>query len=239
MFGKNAISRPMMHADGRLNVHSIFYTIQGEGPDAGRPALFIRLAGCNLRCWFCDTDFEKGTEYSVLDLMDKVATIARNSRCGLVVITGGEPLLQNIVPLVKSCNSLGIACSVETAGTLFYPELAEVFSATRSIGDNLIVCSPKTPKISDELEGLVGAWKYIIKAGDVDFSGLPVGSTQVKDGHKAPLFLPSNVAVPIYVQAMDEQDVMLNNANLQEAAQSAMRHGYRLGVQIHKLANLE
>lgn len=237
MFGKNEISKPMMDDEGSLLVREIFYTIQGEGPDAGRPAIFVRLAKCNLRCWFCDTDFENGITYRVTDLMYHVATISRNQRCGLVVVTGGEPLLQNIVPFVKACNSLGIACSVETAGTLHYPELGEVFSPSRSIGDNLIVCSPKTPRIASELERLVGAWKYVIKDGEVDDAGLPNGSTQ-RPGNRISVFMPSNPAVPIYVQPMDEQDATKNDANLKAAARSSMRHGYRLGVQIHKLADL-
>lgn len=241
MFGKNQVVGPYEDRSGQsLNVHELspFYTIQGEGPDAGRTAIFVRLAKCNLRCYFCDTEFERGKEWETFELVQKIAEMSREHRCSLVVITGGEPLLQNIVPLVNACNSLGIACSVETAGTMFYPQLREVFTAARTLYDNLIVCSPKTPKIHPELEMLVGAWKYIIRDSCVDMHGLPNMSTQIP-GATSPIYKPRHVIAPIYVQPMDEQDDAKNAANLRQTVQSVLNHGYRLGIQMHKLANVE
>jgi len=58
MFGTNPLSKPIESDGLYLEVQDIFSTIQGEGPFAGKPAVFLRLAGCNLRCFFCDTDFE-------------------------------------------------------------------------------------------------------------------------------------------------------------------------------------
>ena len=228
----------MLDPDGRLLVHKVFDTIQGEGPDAGRPCVFIRLAKCNLRCFFCDTDFESGDWYDLPNIAAVVASEASVFHRDLVVITGGEPLLQNIVPFVKQMNRMGIACSVETAGTIFYPELREVFSPTRGIAENLIVCSPKTPKIADGLEEIVGAWKYIVKHGGVGVDGLPNLSTQY-NGRHSNIFRPSFPSVPIYVQAMDELDERQNKLNLEAAAHSASVFGYRLCVQIHKLVGLE
>ena len=229
----------MMDMDGKLFVHSIFDTIQGEGPDAGRPAIFVRLARCNLRCYFCDTEFERGAMHAVDVLLDMIARIAKTRSRELVVITGGEPLLQNIVPFVRGLNSLGIAASVETAGTCFYPELRELFDAHRSPGrENLIVCSPKTPKIADGLEEIVGAWKYIVRQGSVAEDGLPNASTQI-EGRASRIFRPSFPSVPIYVQAMDELDETKNANNLQAAVRASLEHGYRLTVQMHKLAGLE
>lgn len=228
----------MMHVDGRLLVHKVFDTIQGEGPDAGRPCVFIRLSRCNLRCFFCDTDFESGDWYDLPNICAVVASESSICNRDLVVITGGEPLLQNIVPFVKQMNRMGMACSVETAGTIFYPELREVFSPTRSINDNLIVCSPKTPKIAEGMEEIVGAWKYIIQHGGVDVDGLPVNSTQIA-GRKSHIFRPSLPSVPIYVQPMDELDEMKNAANLRAIVQSSQNNGYRLCIQLHKIAGLE
>lgn len=229
----------MMNEDGSLFVHKVFDTIQGEGPDAGRPAVFVRLGKCNLRCFFCDTQFDTGNQWPLSTAVGDVANLAKQFRRELVVITGGEPLLQNIVPFVKGMNALGIACSVETAGTMFYDDLREVFSPTRSIHDNLIVCSPKTPRIADGMESIVGAWKYIIQQGSTDPNdGLPIASTQIP-GRTSHIFRPTYPAVPIYVQAMDELDGVTNEQNLQAAVKSAMHHGYRLCVQIHKLANLD
>jgi len=237
MFGKNEITKPFTHEDGRLLVNELFYTIQGEGPDAGRPAIFLRLSKCNLRCYFCDTQFEKGEWITAHSLMDRIGRMSVINGCPLVVITGGEPLLQNIVPLTRSLNECGISVSVETAGTTYYPELVDVFSPVRAIAGNLIVCSPKTGKVNSDIEPLVGAWKYIIKSGHTSVLGIPDKSTQLP-GQDAAIFLPRDRTVPIYVQAMDEYDDVLNAGNLIEAAAIAMKHGYRLSVQIHKLADL-
>lgn len=236
MFGKNKISKPYEDRSGDLMVNELFYTIQGEGPDAGRPAIFLRLTGCNLRCYFCDTEFEKGQHFTLENVFNEILNQALRNPCRLVVITGGEPLLQNVVPLIKKLNDRGIAVSIETAGTVCYDELFEVFSPTGAISGNLIVCSPKTPKIHKDVERLVAAYKYIIKNG-VSVNGFPCTSTQVED-KLGNIFVPSDGAVPIYLQAMDEQDPTLNKENLEYAAKLCMAHGHRLSVQMHKLAGL-
>lgn len=240
MFGQNKITGPFRNDDGSLLVNSLFFTIQGEGPDQGRPAIFLRLAKCNLRCWFCDTEFERGEQVEFDILCSRIVALSAQHGCELVVITGGEPLLQNIVPLVKFLNStLGISVSVETAGTVHYPELDDVFCPMRSKGGNLIVCSPKTPKIHPELAKLVGAFKYIVREGEVDKNdGLPIMSTQ-RIGTYAHLYRqPAGRPIPIWVQPCDEHDEALNKANLRVAVESAMKHGYRLGIQLHKIAEL-
>ncbi len=75
-----------------LNVNEIFLSIQGEGTRAGRPCMFVRLAGCNLRCRWCDTAYayDEGTPMSVGQVLDRVG----EGRCSLVAVTGGEPMLQ-------------------------------------------------------------------------------------------------------------------------------------------------
>lgn len=236
MFGQNKVSGSFNESGTHLLVNECFYTIQGEGPDAGRPAIFVRLSKCNLRCYFCDTEFETGQEIDLQRLVDDVLIIAREKRCSLVVITGGEPLLQNIVPFVRRMNEFDISCSVETAGTVMLPDLHTVFDPMRSVSGNLIVCSPKTPKIHPRMERLVGAWKYVIKAGETD-RGLPMMSTQAP-GKEARAFVPVHPVVPIWVQPMDEQNAAANERNLQWASDVAMNYGYRLGVQVHKLAGL-
>ena len=73
-----------------LDVHSIFYTIQGEGPFTGCPAVFVRLAGCNLKCPGCDTDYTSNrTPMTAEQILNKILELA--SPATLVVITGGEP----------------------------------------------------------------------------------------------------------------------------------------------------
>lgn len=237
MFGKNEVTAPFRHESGELKVTEMFYTIQGEGPDQGRPAIFLRLTHCNLRCYFCDTNFESGVVMSKQAIVEELLMLSKMHGCSLVVITGGEPLLQNIVPVVCEMNRHGIACSVETAGTVYFEELATVFSPLRAIHNNLMVCSPKTPRIHEGIESLVGAYKYIIKRGATGAGGIPSKSTQ-KEGQVSHLFMPRDHAVPIWVQPMDEQDPEKNAENLEAAAIIALKHGYRLGVQVHKLAGL-
>lgn len=231
------VTAPYRDPDGKLKRVELFYTIQGEGPDAGRPAIFLRLSHCNLRCWFCDTQFEEGTVHSLENMLSDVLQLSGQHRCTLLVITGGEPLLQNIVPLTKAVNAHGISVSVETAGTTYYDELATVFNPLRSIGGNLVVCSPKTPKVHPGIESICGAWKYIIRAGEVGTGGFPCMSTQ-KEGTPANLYVPLDVSVPIYVQPCDEYDDRKNAENLQEASRVSLVFGHRLGVQIHKMAGL-
>lgn len=236
MFGKNKVSSSYNQDGSKLNVNELFYTIQGEGPDAGKPAIFLRLAKCNLRCHFCDTEFESGEEQTLQELASDIAMMSKRSRCNLVVITGGEPLLQNICPLVYLLNKVGITVSVETAGTVYFDQLSIYFDAARSNG-NLIVCSPKTPKVHPGIERIAGAWKYVVSKGRTGTNGLPYFSTQRVDV-VAPVFTPSHPVAPIYVQAMDEQDPTKNDENLTHAADIAMRHGYILSIQMHKLAGL-
>ena len=116
-------------------VKEIFYTLQGEGANAGRPAVFCRFAGCNLWtgreadragavCNFCDTDFvgvgpDGGKFATATDLADAVAarwpTDERQNR--FVVCTGGEPLLQLDTGAVDALHARGFAVAVETNGT--------------------------------------------------------------------------------------------------------------------------
>lgn len=239
MFGKNQVASAFPKEDGSLLVNSIWYTIQGEGPDAGLPAIFLRLSRCNLRCYFCDTEFDNGEELTFQQVATKVRDLQKQSNCKLLVITGGEPLLQNIIPLVGYVNNaLKMTVSVETAGTVWLNSLQYYFAPDRRIHKNLIVCSPKTPKLNERLAELIGAFKYVLKAEYIDDSdGLPAYSTQ-RPGKRDKLFRPPRDTRPIYVQPMDEDNLDANLYNLKVAAQVCMAYGYRLSVQMHKLAGV-
>lgn len=240
MFGQNVVTKPFPQEDGSLKVHSIWYTIQGEGPDAGCPAIFVRLSHCNLRCYFCDTAFDTGEYRELTSLFDQIQSLSRQHKCPLVVITGGEPFLQNIIPLVENLNAANIAVSVETAGTVFLPGTTRMFTG---FAINKIVCSPKTPTLSPNLIPCIGALKYIIRAGEIDVrDGLPGVSTQ-KPAQIARIYRPcTNLGqdVPIFVQPMDEPDnPAQSELNRKAAAQVAMDFGYRLSIQLHKLVGVD
>ncbi|MGH7755783.1 MAG: 7-carboxy-7-deazaguanine synthase QueE, partial [Vulcanimicrobiaceae bacterium] len=75
-----------------LALAEIFTSIQGEGTHTGRAAVFVRLAGCNLNCRFCDTDYAVRSFASIADVVAQVRELGGN--CPMVVLTGGEPLIQ-------------------------------------------------------------------------------------------------------------------------------------------------
>lgn len=107
-----------------LSVSEIFYSIQGESSFAGFPCGFVRLAGCNLRCAYCDTRYayDNGTVMSIDQILDRLGDF----QCGLVEITGGEPLCQEDTPaLAKTLLRSGHTVIVETNGTLDIRRLPE------------------------------------------------------------------------------------------------------------------
>ena len=98
-----------------LTINEIFYSIQGESTRAGRACVFVRLTACDLRCSWCDTPyaFHEGAKRSVDDV---VAEVERH-QCGLVEITGGEPLLQeDVYPLMDRLLERGLTVMLETGG---------------------------------------------------------------------------------------------------------------------------
>src|SRR5262249_11147690 len=119
MRGQNPIRAPLQHDGQMLFVKEIFATIQGEGPLAGEQAVFVRLGGCNLACDFCDTDFEGFEEVELAKVVERVQRYADKNQRDLIVITGGEPLRQNIVPLCEALFAKGFRVQVETNGTIW------------------------------------------------------------------------------------------------------------------------
>lgn len=103
-----------------MKIAEIFYSIQGEGKYAGVPSVFIRASGCNLRCAWCDTPdaswSPKGHEIEVNQILTQVAAFSTAH----VVITGGEPMLQEDLPeLIKQLNRSDRLVTLETAGTIW------------------------------------------------------------------------------------------------------------------------
>ena len=115
---------PVWRDDGRaLQVNEIFYSIEGEGLRVGQPTTFVRLARCNLRCPFCDTEFDSFTE---MGLQEIAADVGRHSSAW-VCLTGGEPLGQNIAPLARLLKQQDYQVHLETNGTVGPdPELTDL-----------------------------------------------------------------------------------------------------------------
>lgn len=245
MLGKNDIAASRLAKEG-FNVHSIFHTIQGEGPFAGHPAIFLRLAGCNLRCFWCDTDFETGRVMTTEELVEMIRIEIDRFDCHFVVITGGEPMLQPLKMIIDHPRMSDISFQIETAGS-YWPlgGLTDGFKATPRLS---IVCSPKTGQIVPPLRSHVEYnvyWKYIVRAAEPvdDHDGLPIMSTQVR-GNAQKIFRPIVIGVRthkirIFVQGCDEGSVSLTHANVQYAKTIAMQYGYRLSLQTHKILDIE
>lgn len=222
MFGQNPLRPPLMGDGSVLEVKHMFPTLQGEGPFAGQPAVFVRLAGCNLACSFCDTQFEDGREMSRDAILESVEELSRDASGhrvrDLVVITGGEPLRQPIESLCLALLDHGFRVQIETNGTLYRPLDPRVD----------IVCSPKNTgqgymPVRPDLDARVTAYKFLLSARDDRYRDIP----------------PLRPDVPVYVQPMDEYDPQQNAANLALASRIAMEQGYRLSLQLHKMLGIE
>lgn len=246
MYGNNPTLKHEHDADGyTLRVQEVFSTIQGEGPLAGTPATFVRLYGCHLKCHFCDTDFMSNDgDWDTHALVDHVHRLKNT----LVVLTGGEPLRQNIVPLLEALMRSGHRVQIETAGSMPFP--GGVMPLRRLIVDwNMlsIVVSPKGPTVRPEFDDLwtrhVVSWKYVVHHADAtDDAGIPIADYQTKDAdarHPRRLARPQHInPSDIYIQPMDMGDVEASSKNLAHAVALCRRHGYRLSLQQHKLLGL-
>ncbi len=103
----------------KTKIAEIFDSIQGEGPYIGYRQLFIRFCGCNLLCDYCDTEFDKGEEYSVQSLIERIKTFDIDS-IHSVSLTGGEPLLhyQFLKEFLPELKQMNLTIYLETNGTL-------------------------------------------------------------------------------------------------------------------------
>jgi len=129
-----------------MRINEIFYSLQGEGFLAGVPTMFIRLAGCPLRCRWCDTKYawsvQAGAHYSI----DKIVQTVRQSQSRFVVITGGEPMVDSDLPqLVQALKKSGRHITIETAGIAFIPDLCcDLMSISPKLGNS----TPADPELA-------------------------------------------------------------------------------------------
>jgi len=216
---KTGQSAPMSY-----QVKEIFYTLQGEGQHAGRPAVFCRFAGCNLwsgreqdrakaPCQFCDTDFvgtdgTLGGRYaSAQDLAQVISNLwpADFAQQRFVVLTGGEPLLQVDSALIDALHAAGFYIAVETNGTIAAPE-----------GIDWICVSPKA---GTDLVQRRGQELKVVLPQPLDFAEL----ASLDFEHR-------------FVQPMDGPD---RARNTQLAIDWCLQHPeWRLSVQTHKVIGI-
>lgn len=231
----NQKPEPRSKGDGStLDVHSIFFTIQGEGPFAGHRSIFVRLAGCNLQCPGCDTEYTQGRKiHPIEELTETVVGLARDNKAEgcLVVITGGEPLRQAIGRFVSRLTDLGHIVQIESNG-VFEPDEQLRGQLYFSPSVHLVI-SPKTTRIHPSSANLAACFKYVLDHRSVDpVDGLPIKALE----HPA----STGVARPrrgakVYLNPYDVKDEHENALNLKAVAESCLRYGHIMGIQLHKV----
>ena len=199
-----------------LNVVEIFHSIQGEGANAGKSAVFVRLSGCNKNCHFCDTDWSAGVDMTVSQIKDEVSNFLLESQYpnNLLIWTGGEPTLQ-LDDEILSCFSGYYNC-IETNGSMPVPSNIQYIS-----------CSPKvTPAILMRNFSKVNEFRYPIALGDE----LPLISELPAADHY--------FVSPIFVGNPKEM-FTIDTENVEYCIQLVKNNPqWRLSLQLHKLINI-
>ncbi len=225
--------------EGTVDVHSIFKTIQGEGPFCGTPCIFIRLAGCNLQCPACDTDYtSKRTRMGNGQIYAEVRALWCDDRWrqpGLVVITGGEPFRQHIGELIETLLVAGHYVQVESNGTMNPPSLQWNHNYAERRGSYLVV-SPKTGKLNPLALDAACALKYVVAFDMVADDGLPLSALGMPNSPARP---PEGWQRPIYIQPLDSKDSAENFEHMKAAVASSLNFGYLLQLQVHKYIGVE
>jgi len=129
-----------------MQISEIFYSLQGEGFLAGAPSVFVRLAGCPLRCRWCDTKYAWSKEAGVHYSIEKIVQTVQQWPCKFVVVTGGEPMISLELPeLVQKLTESGKHITIETVGIAFIQDLA---CDLMSISPKLSNSTPAEPELA-------------------------------------------------------------------------------------------
>lgn len=199
-----------------MRVNEIFYSLQGEGYHAGRPAVFVRFSGCNLCCPFCDTQHEAGTEMSEQEIVAAAKLLTPHSSLlpPLLVITGGEPALQLTATLVALLHQEGFRVAVETNGTLPLPPNVD-----------WVTLSPKSLWLGPD------AAPVLQEADELKV---------LFDGQHAPSAYDHIEAAHRFLQPMDTGDADHNATIIRQAVDYCLEHPqWRLSLQIHKILDIK
>ena len=199
-----------------VNVVEIFKSIQGEGANAGRSAVFVRLACCNMSCWYCDTNWSESSEMSVSEVLEEVNKLSSPDDYpnNLLIWTGGEPTLQLTDEILESFK--GYYNCIETNGTNPVPGKIEYIS-----------CSPKVSPLELKKNFThVNEFRYPIGVGDrvPDIAQLPPADNYFI----SPIFL-----------GKEKERFQKVNENIEYSIQIIKNNPqWRLSLQLHKLLNI-
>ncbi len=199
-----------------LKIAEIFRSIQGEGLRQGEPTHFIRLAGCNLRCAFCDTKYAwgGGEDFTLLDILETIKKNNTRFPAEWVCLTGGEPLLQDVGELVRVLKQEGFRVQVETNGMTY-----------RRLNVDWYTVSPKPEGYSYRPE-----YKKRAKEVKVILSrGLDIAVIQRLREEFPP-------KTPLLLQPVSNRkwSINLGMKLMKQASQAGLRN-IKLSVQLHKI----
>ena len=140
---------------GLLRVSERFVSRQGEGKLTGTHSSFLRLSGCNLRCWFCDTPYASWEPDGQFEQIDELVRWVVQAGPTHVVLTGGEPLLpMKVVQLCREIRAAGLHLTIETAGTVFRPVECDLMS----ISPKLSASTPTLAQFPNHHEVMAQRW---------------------------------------------------------------------------------
>lgn len=194
----------------RLN--EIFYSIQGEGHYSGVPAIFVRFAGCNRHCAFCDTDHSVKEKMEYASLKERLANIIEDTGCARIILTGGEPALQVDEAFIQALREdLYAIIHMETNGTVKVPRNLD-----------WLTVSPKDVEWEfDKLEETVDARIDEVKV-------VVTGAV-----HRVPAI--TGRAVHLYLSPIFRGDIMDKGAVARAVNVVKKNEGWRLTMQAHKV----
>jgi len=196
---------------GLIPIVEIFYSLQGEGLRTGQATVFVRVAGCNLACDFCDTDFRVHESLTAHEITERVRDLAPD--CGWVCLTGGEPTIHDLDALCATLHTAGYRLQMETNGTRPQPGWHV---------DHITV-SPKQPqggRLDPWYDANAAEFKYVVDGPD--------DIARALDGvrvHAKPSFLQPNALNSVAGNLCI--DAILANPTL-----------FRLSLQTHKFLDI-
>ena len=226
-----------------FRVNDIFYSLQGEGRNTGRAAVFVRLAGCNLRCPFCDTEFDSYTEMTAEEIVGKISSLHISEGVGvkpLIVLTGGEPTLQVDEAFVDLLHQHGYEVAMESNGTRPAPRNLDWLTVSPK---NLMswsgareVWSGECGVRSEECGG-----KACDELKIVFDEATPEILSSLHTPHSTLHESPSTLHAPLlYLQPCDTGDARRNAAITAACVEYIKSHPqWRLSLQTHKLIGIE
>lgn len=223
--------------DKQYKINEFFETIQGEGAFTGQPSIFIRLQGCPVACSWCDTKHtwevkdelaiaskdllaktEETEQWSALTVSQMLELVKQQGyRAKHIVITGGEPCMEDLTPLCEGFENAGYSCQIETSGTF----------EIQTTKNCWVTVSPKV--------NMKGGYKVLKtalhRANEIKH---PVATEQHVDDLKALLEAHSVQNTQVYLQPISQKQ-----RATELAIATCIENNWRLSVQVHKYIGIE